>query len=49
MRCMARQGERSQAVRQYQNLCDMLARELNTTPSYETTVLYERIRRGNDV
>lgn len=49
MRCMARQGERSQAVRQYHQLCDMLARELDTTPSYETTVLYERIRRGDDV
>jgi DNA-binding SARP family transcriptional activator len=49
MRCYARQGEAGQAGRHYQNLRQTLDSELSTSPSSETTLLYERIRRGDDV
>lgn len=49
MRCLARQGERSRALRQYRELADLLAADLKAAPSPETTLLYERIRRGDDV
>jgi DNA-binding SARP family transcriptional activator len=49
MRCLARQGESAQAVRHYQGLVEVLRAELGTTPSPETTLLLERIRRGDDV
>ncbi|MCS6844837.1 MAG: bacterial transcriptional activator domain-containing protein, partial [Caldilineales bacterium] len=49
MRCLARQGERSQALRQYRELAGLLAADLKAAPSPETTQLYERIRRGDDV
>lgn len=49
MRCLARQGERGQALRRYRELTDLLAADLKATPSPETTLLYERIRRGDDV
>lgn len=49
MRCHARQGEAARAVQHYQDLSDLLKEELATVPSPETTLLYERIRRGDDI
>jgi DNA-binding SARP family transcriptional activator len=49
MRCFARQGEPGRAVRQYQDLRQLLKHELSTAPSSETTLLYDRIRRGDDI
>ena len=49
MRCYARQGESSWAVRHYQQLRELLRQELQAEPSPETVLLYERIRRGDEV
>ena len=49
MRCYARQGESGQAVRHYQQLHAALRQELNTEPSPETTLLYQRLRRGDAI
>ncbi len=49
MRCYARQGETSQALRHYQSLHTLLHGELGTSPSAETALLYERLRRGDDI
>ncbi|MCC6188188.1 MAG: tetratricopeptide repeat protein, partial [Anaerolineales bacterium] len=49
MRCLARQGETGRAVRHYQALRQLLRDELNTQPAPETTLLFERLRRGDDV
>jgi non-specific serine/threonine protein kinase len=49
MRCYARQGETSQALRHYHSLHTLLRDELGTSPSAETALLYERLRRGDDV
>ncbi len=49
MRCYARQGETSQALRHYQGLRSLLHGELGADPSAETALLYERLRRGDDV
>jgi DNA-binding SARP family transcriptional activator len=49
MRCYARQGEAGQALRQYQTLSELLRAELGAQPAAETTFLYERLKRGDDV
>jgi non-specific serine/threonine protein kinase len=49
MRCFTRLGETGQALRHYRNLCELLNTELNAPPSPETTLLYERIHRGDAV
>jgi len=49
MRCCARLGETSHALRKYQSLRQLLRNELAAVPSAETTLLYERLRRGDDV
>jgi non-specific serine/threonine protein kinase len=49
MRCYARQGEVGQALRHYQALHRLLRDELEAAPANETTLLYERLRRGDDV
>jgi predicted ATPase/DNA-binding SARP family transcriptional activator len=49
MRCYTRQGEASQALRHYQHLRDRLRRDLRAEPSPETTLLYERLRRGDGI
>jgi DNA-binding SARP family transcriptional activator len=49
MLCHARMGERSQALRLYQRLSDLLRRELETEPDAETTALYQRLQRGQAV
>jgi TolB-like protein len=46
MRVFAAQGEREEAVRQYQACRDTLRRELDVEPSGETTDLYREIREG---
>jgi DNA-binding SARP family transcriptional activator len=48
IRCYARTGKRSQALRQYETLSAALA-ELNATPSAETQVLVERLRLGEQI
>ncbi len=49
MRCYGRVGERSQAMRHYQTLRQLLQDELGIPPSPETRLLYERLRRGDEV
>lgn len=47
MLCHARMGERAQALRLYQKLEELLAKELEAEPDEETTALFERIQRGD--
>ncbi len=49
MRCLARQGERNQALRHYQSLVKLLRDELGVAPAPETAALYERLRRGERI
>ncbi|MCK6619042.1 MAG: AAA family ATPase [Calditrichia bacterium] len=49
MRVFALQGTRSQALHQYKRCCEIFSRELDITPSLETTKLYEDIRDGKIV
>ncbi|MCI0398607.1 MAG: tetratricopeptide repeat protein [Chloroflexi bacterium] len=49
LRCYTRQGETGQALRHYQQLRQLLRDEMQAAPSPETTFLYERIQRGDDV
>jgi len=49
MRCYGRQGDRSRAIRHYQSLSRLLRDELHTSPSPETRLLFERLRRGDEV
>lgn len=49
MRVFALQGARSQALHQYKRCCEIFSRELDITPSEETTKLYEDIRDGKIV
>jgi DNA-binding SARP family transcriptional activator len=49
MRCLARQGETSQAVRHYHALRQFLHDELDVSPATETTALFERLRRDDRV
>ena len=49
MRCFARQGEGSLAVRHFLNLQRLLHTDLRAVPSPETTLLYDRIRRGDNI
>jgi DNA-binding SARP family transcriptional activator len=44
MIALARGGERSSALRQYERLSLMLRKELSAQPESETTMLYDRIR-----
>jgi predicted ATPase/DNA-binding SARP family transcriptional activator len=48
MRCYVRQGERGQALRHYQTLVTMMCDEFGSLPAPETTMLFERLRRGED-
>lgn len=43
MRVYALYGRRSQALKQYQQCCSILQQELDTSPSQQTTALYQRI------
>ena len=49
MRCHARKGEAGQALKVFGALRSLLLAELAAEPSPETTLLCERIRRGDDV
>ena len=49
MRLLARGGQRSAALAQYETCCRLLADELGVEPTAETTVLYERIRDGLEI
>jgi predicted ATPase len=49
MRMLARSGQRSAALAQYETCRRLLADELGVTPTLETTALYERIRDGLEV
>ncbi|MFN8496967.1 MAG: tetratricopeptide repeat protein [Anaerolineae bacterium] len=49
MRCLSRGGERSQAVRVYQELAGALARDMGIAPAPETRRLLEQIRNGEEV
>ncbi|MEZ4591647.1 MAG: BTAD domain-containing putative transcriptional regulator [Chloroflexota bacterium] len=49
MLLLARNDQRTEALRQYQTCCDVLAEELGIDPSPETSALYERIRAAVDI
>jgi DNA-binding SARP family transcriptional activator len=49
MRCYSRQGQDHLALRQYQNCVKALRAELEVEPAPETTKLYNRIRRQEQV
>jgi DNA-binding SARP family transcriptional activator len=49
MRCFVRQGEVGHALQHYQQFREMLQRELQAEPSPETVMVYERIKRGDEV
>ena len=49
MRCYLYQGERVCALRHYQVVVDLMDRELSVPPAPETTALFERIRRGEEI
>jgi predicted ATPase/DNA-binding SARP family transcriptional activator len=46
MQLYAQSGQQSAAIRQYRALTELLARELNVTPTPETTAIYEQARLG---
>lgn len=48
MRCYVRQGQRAQALRQYQLCLAILWREFETAPEWRTTQLFEQIRLAPD-
>jgi pentatricopeptide repeat protein len=49
MRCYARMGERSQALRYYQIMRELLWDELGVEPAPESVLLWQRIQRGDTV
>ncbi|WP_420629238.1 AfsR/SARP family transcriptional regulator [Candidatus Leptofilum sp.] len=49
MLLLARNDQRSEALRQYRTCCDILVEALGIDPSPETTTLYERIRSAIDI
>ena len=49
MRCYARLGERGQALRHYQIFEQMMRDELGSSPAPESVVLYEQLKRGEEV
>jgi DNA-binding SARP family transcriptional activator len=49
MRCYSRQGQPYLALRQYDRCAKILSAELDTTPTPETTALYEKIRAGKSI
>jgi len=49
MRCLARLGERGQALKHYQSLAELMREALGSAPAPETQALYEELRHGEDV
>jgi two-component SAPR family response regulator len=48
MRCYAALGERGRSLRHYEALVELLDEQLGTAPAPETSVLYERLRAGEE-
>lgn len=48
MRCQAALGERSRALRHYEELVELLDEQLGASPAPATGVLYERLRAGEE-
>jgi DNA-binding SARP family transcriptional activator len=46
MLCLARSGDRTEALRQYERLAGALRRELDAEPESETRALFDRLRRA---
>ena len=46
MHLLAISGQREQAIRQYQTLCEILSKNLSVVPSQNTTQLYQEILSG---
>jgi predicted ATPase/two-component SAPR family response regulator/Tfp pilus assembly protein PilF len=49
MRSLARQGDTARALRHFEELRRLLRGEMGAEPSSETLLLYDRLRRGDDV
>ncbi len=49
MRCYARQGDVAHAMRHFDELRQLMREEFGAEPSAETLLLYDRLRRGDDV
>ena len=49
MRCYSRLGNRNRAMRWYEICCQAIRTELDTTPEYETTRLYQQVFSGEYV
>jgi len=49
MVCLARSGDRTEALRQYDRLRGVLRKELDAEPESETTALFDRLRRAERV
>lgn len=49
MRAYARQGDAARAVRHFNEWRHLMREELSAEPSAETLLLYDRLRRGDDV
>jgi DNA-binding SARP family transcriptional activator len=49
MLCLARSGDRAEALRQYERLRGALRRDLDAEPESETTALFDRLRRAERV
>jgi len=49
MLCLARSGDRTEALRQYERLRGMLRKDLDAEPESETTALFNRLRRAERV
>jgi len=49
MLCLARSGDRTEALRQYERLRGVLRKDLDAEPDSETTALFNRLRRAERV
>jgi len=49
MRSQAYLGERGRALRHYEELAQLLEKELGSSPAPETSALYERLRASQEV
>jgi len=49
MRCLARLGERGQALRHFQTLTQIMHDELGAPPAPESVALYERLKQGEEI
>jgi LuxR family maltose regulon positive regulatory protein len=49
MSCYSRLGQRNRALRWYENCCQAIQIELDTTPDKETTSLYNKLLKGESI